>query len=50
MKLFRFKFQDIPSTSESSDNDNIPDIGLLNHTTTSHEELALMKDCYQTIV
>lgn len=48
--MSEYIFQDIPSNSESSGIDKILDIGLLNHTTTSHEELALMKDCYQTIV
>lgn len=31
-------------------NDSIPDVGFWNNTTTSHKEIVLMKDCYQTIV
>ena len=46
------ELSDISSSSESSDNDSIPDIGLLkpyDHD-TRHEEQILIKDRYQTIV
>ena len=46
------ELSDISSGSESSDNDSIPDTGLLkpyDHD-TSHEEQILIKDRYQTTV
>ena len=46
------ELSDISSSSESSDNDSILDIGFLkayDHD-TSHEEQILIKDRYQTIV